>query len=396
MKTMLFLGPLVLAASALSAAQSSATSRSEIERRVDPSRPGISWSVKVADGPLLFTEQILPRAVSAGADAQVKEVIDALAALLSEAGSDLSRVVRLNFYVADDSVTPVVHAALAARFQNAPPAVTLVRSPLPRQGASVACDAVAAIARRGEGIQKIGTSAVLPAGGKAFISGQAKRGKDFADSVSQTMEALHASLPSIGVSKADVVQVKAFINPLSSHAVARSAIERSYSGGHVPALVITEWLASAPTEIELITAAPRAQPKGGEAIEYHWLPGMPVSPYFSRMTTVAAGTPLVFIGNIDGGDGAPRDQWLRAFQELAGVLRDCGSSFRHMAKATYFLADPAAREFLGEIRSVFYDPTRPPAASAVDVQSIGLPRRGVALDMIVVPSKRAPAPPSPK
>jgi enamine deaminase RidA (YjgF/YER057c/UK114 family) len=115
------------------------------------------------------------------------------------------------------------------------------------------------------------------------------------------------------------------------------------------------------------------------------------------MTTVAAGSPLVFIGNIDGGDGlAPRDQWLHAFEKLARVLRDSGSSFRHMAKATYFLADPAAREFLGEIRSVYYDPARPPAASAVDVQSIGVAGRGVALDMIVVPAQRAPAPAAPK
>jgi enamine deaminase RidA (YjgF/YER057c/UK114 family) len=327
----------------------------------------------------------------------VTEVIDALATLLGQAGGDFRRVVRLNFHVTDDAMTRVIHQALAARFSEAPPAVTIVRSVLARPGVSVACDAVAAVTRGGDAIETINGAAILPAGGKAFISGQAKRGKDFADSVTQTMDALHASLPQIGVSKADVVQVKAFINPMSSHAVARSAIEKTYGGGRVPAIVITEWLASAPTEIELITSAPRAQPKNGEPIEYHWLEGMPVSPYYSRMTTVAAGTPLIFISSLDGGAGVtPRDQWLRTFEKLAGVLRDCGSSFRHMAKATYFLADPAAREFLGEIRNVFYDPARPPAASAIDVQSIGVPDRGVALDMIVVPAKRAPTPPAPK
>jgi enamine deaminase RidA (YjgF/YER057c/UK114 family) len=370
--------------------------RGDIERLPDPARPGVAWFVRVADVPLLFTELIFPSAGSADGAAQVAQVIDSLGGMLAEAGGDLRQIVRLNFYVRDDAVTPMVHAALATRFRDAPPAVTIVRSTLAQSGASVACDAVAAITRSGDGIAKIGSAAVLPAGGKAFISGQAKRGKDLADSVTQTMEALHASLPHIGLSKADVVQVKAFINPLSSHAIARAAIEKSYAGGRVPAVVITEWLSSTPTEIELITAAPRAQPKSGEVIEYHWLPDMPVSPYYSRMTTVAAGSPLVFIGNIDGGDAAPRDQWLHAFERLAGVLRDCGSSFRHMAKATYFLADPSARDALGEIRNVFYDPARPPAASAIDVQSIGVPRRAVALDMIVVPAKRGPAPVAPK
>ena len=396
MKKTALLIALALTATDLRAAQPAIIKRGEIERLPDSSRPGVAWFVTVADGPLLFTEQIFPRNVSANPQAQVAEVIASLDTLLKEAGGDLGRVIRLHFYVADDAVTPVVHAALAARFRDAPPAVTIVRSVLAVAGARLACDAVAAVTRRGDGIEKVGAAAVLPAGGKAFISGQAKRGKDFADSVTQTMDALHASLPQIGVSKTDVVQVKAFINPMTSHAVARAEIEKSYAGGRVPAIVITEWLASSPTEIELITAAPRAQPKGGESIEYHWLPGMAVSPYFSRMTTVAAGSPLVFIGNIDGGEATPRDQWLHAFEKLAAVLRDCGSSFRHMAKATYFLADAAARESLGEIRSVFYDPSRPPAASAFDVQNIGVPRRGVGLDMIVVPQNRAPAPPAPK
>jgi len=362
----------------------------------DPSRPGVALFTKVPDGPLLFTEQIRPRTVSADAAAQAADVIDSLAALLTQAGADLRRVVRLNFYVSDDAVTPVVHAALAARFRDAAPAVSIVRSVLSTPGARLECDAVAAVDRRAAAIEKIGTAAVLPAGAKAFISGQAKRGTDFADSVTQTMEALHVSLPGIGVSKSDVVQVKAFINPMSSHALARATIEKSYAGGPIPAIVITEWLANTPTEIELITAAPRTQMKAGENIEYRWIQGMPVSPYFSRMTTIAAGTPLIFIGNIDSGEAAPRDQWLHAFQKLAGILRDSGSSFRHMAKATYFLANPAAREFLGEIRSVFYDPDRPPAASAVDIQSIGIAGRAVGLDMIAVPTKRAPAPPAPK
>jgi hypothetical protein len=78
-----------------------------------------------------------------------------------------ARVVRLHFYVADDAVTPVVHAALAARFRDAPPAVTIVRSVLVVAGAGLACDAVAAVTRRGDGSEKTGAASGLPAAGSA-------------------------------------------------------------------------------------------------------------------------------------------------------------------------------------------------------------------------------------
>lgn len=395
MKTLLARA-IALAALPLSAAVPMKKSPDGIERVPNAGRPGTAWSVRAEDGPLLFTGQVFAAEVSNGARPQADQMIDALGGLLTQAGGDLRRVIRLNVYVANDDVTAAVAAALAARFLDTPPAVTIVRSPLARAGALVACDAVAAVTRRSRAIEKVGDAVVMPAGGKVFVSGQAKRGKDLADSVAQTMEGLHRSLAHIGLGKSDVVQVKAFINPMASHATARVEIEKSFSGGPVPAVVLTEWLANSPTEIELIAAAPALAAKGDESVEFLSLPGMTTSPYYCRIATVAAGSPIIFVGGIDGGDvGAPREQWQRTFERLAAVLRDCGSSFRHLVKANYFLADPAAREFLGEIRSVYYDPARPPAASAVDVQSMGIPRRAVGLDMIVVPTKRVPAPPAP-
>src|SRR6185295_15270286 len=137
-------------------------------------------------------------------------------------------------------------------------------------------------------------------------------------------------------------------------------------------IVITEWLAEAPTEIELVAAAPTLAAKDNEPAAFLSLPGMTTSPYYSRVATVGAGSPLIFIAGIDGGEAAnPRDQWLEVFQRLGFVLRESGSSFRHMVKATYFLSHPKAREALGEIRGVYYDPSRPPAASAIEVKSIG-------------------------
>jgi len=367
-----------------------------LERLPDPTRPGFARSVKAPDGPLIFTGIVHSSAPTPEARRQFDDVIDRLGAQLSAAGGDLQRVVRFNFHVADDAATAAVEAGLAARFGRQPPAVTVQRSVLAVPGARIAGDAVGTSSRAAMTLEKVGDAMILPAGGKVFVSGQAKQGDNFVASVRLTMEGLHQALEKVGASKSDVVQVKAFIRPMTQHAAARAEIERSYAGGPVPPIVITEWLTGSDTEIELIAAGPnRAAKDPADPIEFHWLPGMAVSPYFSRLTTVAPGSPLLFLSGIDGGTGVnAREQWLRAFQSLSAVLRDAGSSFRHMAKATYFLADPTAREYLAEIRSVFYDPARPPAASGVDVQGIGWPGRNVSVDIIAVPMKRAPAPPA--
>jgi enamine deaminase RidA (YjgF/YER057c/UK114 family) len=98
------------------------------------------------------------------------------------------------------------------------------------------------------------------------------------------------------------------------------------------------------------------------------------------------GTPLIFIGAIDGGDrNDPRTQMKTIFERLGSVLFEAGSSYRNMAKATYYLSDRTARTLLGDIRGVYYDPTRPPAASAVGVEGHGHPGRAAMLDMIAVP-----------
>ena len=76
------------------------------------------------------------------------------------------------------------------------------------------------------------------------------------------------------------------------------------------------------------------------------------------------------------------------FERLGSVLFEAGSSYRHLAKATYYLADPKALALLGEIRGVYFDPARPPAASALRVGGLGHPGRAAQLDMIAVPTAR--------
>ncbi|HUR59172.1 MAG TPA: Rid family hydrolase [Opitutaceae bacterium] len=360
-----------------------------VERIARAERNGMAASVRVPDGPMVFTGLVTaPNAVMASR-AQVEGALEELARTLAKAGSDLSRVVRLNAYVASDSAVSDVESAVAARFAGAPVAFTLVHSVLTTTGSLVAFDAVATTSRTATTVEIVTPSAaILPAGGKIFVSGQAERGTDVASAVKLTMAGLHRTLAHHQLKKTDVVQVKAFIMPFSDHAAAAREIAASFDGASVPPIVLVHWLSELHAEIELVAAdrGPAGVPR--ERISYSWLPWLPPATRYSRVAHVAAGTPLIFIGGIDGGaTGDAREQMKKIFERLGSVLFDAGSSYRHLAKATYYLHEPAARVVLGEIRDVYYDPARPPAASALEVTSLGRSGYSARVDLIAVPAR---------
>jgi enamine deaminase RidA (YjgF/YER057c/UK114 family) len=360
-----------------------------VQRLPRAERVGTAWSVRVPDGPLVWTGLVFAADNSTDARRQADGALDALRDTLSAAGADLAGVVRLNAYVANASAMPAVHAAMAARFASSPVAFSLVPTPLTAAGALVAFEAVATTARAPRGVEVVNPLAtVMPAGAKLFISGQAERGTDLASGVKLTMAGLQRTLTHFGLGKADVVQVKAFIRPFAEHAVAQREIAASFEGGPVPAVVLMEWVSDLHTEIEIVAAAPKLAVPAGDTVAFLSLPWLTTSPRYSRAAVVPAETPLIFIGGIEGGDGAdPRTQMKTIFERLGSALFDAGSSYRHLAKATYYLADPKARAFLGDIRGVYFDPARPPAASALEMTTLGFPGRAAVIDMIAVPVK---------
>jgi enamine deaminase RidA (YjgF/YER057c/UK114 family) len=344
-------------------------------------------AVRVADAPLVFTGQVFAVAPGGDAAAQAEGGLRALDALLAARGGPGTAVVRLHAYVASDDAVPAVRAAVARRFAQEAPAFTLVRTPLVRPGALFAFEAVGLATRGTDRVEVAGDAAVLPAGAKLFISGQAEKGADPATAVRLTMAGLHRSLAHLGLEGADVVQVKVFLQPFASHADAGREVAASFGGGPVPPVVMMEWLSDLYTEIEVVVSA-RRRPAPSENITHAWLPWLTRSPRYCHVATVAAGTPLIFLSAIDGGSAAgPRAQMKAIFERIGSVLFEAGSSYRHLAKATYYLADPATRTLLGDIRGVYFDPLRPPSASALNVRSLGAPGRAATIELIAVPVK---------
>ncbi|MBI5394505.1 MAG: c-type cytochrome [Verrucomicrobia bacterium] len=357
-------------------------------RCIDPDKAtGTSLAVVVDPAPLAHTAQLLPLdaagAVIGKGDAakQTSAVLAALDAALKEAGSSLRLAVKLNVYLGRPDVMPTVRAALARRFDaDMKPASCFVVSALPHPDALVAMDAVATCPGAGEGaVQRFRSAAVLPAGGVVYVSGQAEKGA-LKEATLKTLESLQATLKHLGLDRSRVVSIKSFLQPMSNVAAAREVI-RAFFDGAPPPMVFVEWTMSGPVEIELVAAAPGTATAAG-TVDYLTPPGMKPSPVYSRVARINHGR-HVFISGLYCAEAADAGSQLRGiFAELGRLLKAAGSDFKHMAKATYYVADEPASKKLNEIRPEFYDPQRPPAASKAPVKSVGLAGRTVTIDMI--------------
>lgn len=350
--------------------------------------------------PLVFTEQMLSHdpedRSAADPDQQIATLLERLDRTLSAAGSSANRIAKLNFYVASDEIANRVRAALAARHRDAKtlPAVSFVQTRLPAPRALVGVDAVACTdpaAKARVNVSKTQMPAshrfsILRQFPTAFISGDAKPG-DLPAAATATLESLDATLKSLSIDRAHILQLKCFLQPMSRAAEVRRRIDAFFALHGAPPVVMVEWTMKGPIEIELIAYDERphhANPP--RDINFFTPPGLKPSPVFSRVAMVNAPKLIFFSGLYAdrGGDGAT--QVGSIFEQLGKLLPQTGSDFRHLAKATYYVSDDDASNQLNVMRPKYYDPARPPAASKAPVAGVAKAGRTITLDMIAVPS----------
>jgi enamine deaminase RidA (YjgF/YER057c/UK114 family) len=274
------------------------------------------------------------------------------------------------------------------------PAVTTVLTPLPHRKAVVAVDAVAVAAGKGPSLALVrcpavagdtqcADVAVIPWGGAAYLSGVPERGGLTVPAVPKSLATLFKTLGHLKLGPAHVAQVKVFLTPASSAEEVLREVKKFFPEGPTPPVVFVEWIASAPVEIELVAHLPPAD-KPAEGVQFCNPPDVRATADFSRVALVR-GPRQVFIAGLSaraagGGEAQARD----VFAQLAQVLSATGSGFGRLAKATYYVSDDDASSALNKVRSEFFDPARPPAASKVTIHGVGLPRRTLTLDMIAV------------
>lgn len=244
-------------------------------RNVSPDDTARTSAAVVVDGSkdLAHTAQLLAvdaegKFVGAGrADAQADAVLDRLETALREAGSGLDRLVRVNVYATGNDALAAFRAALARRLgDRARPSMSAVVGALTNPEALLALDAVGVsdqAAPPGTVPRSRATFAVLPAGVRIYVSGQADPDPDLARATRLTLEGLRKTLAFLNVDKSDVIQLKAFLQPATEAARVEQEIVTFFGSAAVPPLVFVDWRSGAkqPIEIELIVAGGRLRPE---------------------------------------------------------------------------------------------------------------------------------------
>jgi len=366
-------------------------------------KTGTSLATVVGDVPLAFTDQIFPMdksgKVVGGSDLkkQVIQVFKNLEMTLESGGTDLSKLLRINVYLQkEDHSKPTKELIRELLPEGAFPAITLIVGAQPRENVLLTLDAIALGPLTSEGKRGIslyleegltGKSnrsglAVLPIGRKVFIAGQAEPGKDLLEASDKTMQNLLATLAYMGASASDVVQIKAFINPIEDAAAVEEVIAAFFRGKKVPPIVMVEWLVEEnKAEIELIASAPENQ-NDKEAVSYYAPPWMIQATTYSRVVDIKKGG-LLFTSGLYAEDGKEEEQRARnLFLKLSEILQKAGSSYDHLVKASYYPSHEKGREGLMKVRTEFYNPEMPPVASLIRIQGTG--REGIYLNVDMV------------
>ena len=353
-------------------------------------------SVFVDNASLAHTAQLVAQDRStASFDQEIQDVFARLSVALRDTGATRKDLVKLNLYVADHETTKAAIKYLQGWCPgNARPAVCTVETALP-QGRRFAVDAVfvAGQSRAGESksvpdgspMAKAQVS-ILPKGDVVYVSGQARPGKDLATATKATLDGLLETLEALKLGRSDVVQVKCFLEPMSQVGVVNREIEDFFTGKAAPVVSHVEWIrggGSRPIEIELIAAAPLT--KTTDTVSYYTPPGMNASPVFSRVARIHGNRRVYVSGLIADGFEDDASQVHSIFQQLIRQLKPNRSNLRHLAKATYYVADGGVSSQLSEIRPHYYDPKRPPAASKAMVQGTGFSDHAIVVDMIAAP-----------
>lgn len=353
--------------------------------------------------PLVHTSQVFPispgKPIGDNVKNQTQQALANLERILGTAGSDLTNVVKLNIYLTQAEDLPEVQRVLADHFSGTHnPAVSFVATASPMAGALVAMDAVATTSSgsaRAEPrlftVPEVNTHAgisdvaILPPGPRIYVSGMADT-NNLAEATKRTLEKLTAAIGHLGVQKSDVVQLKAFLQPMSKVTAVQKEIA-DFFGGKAPPTVFVEWISprpNPPIEIELIAAGKSAAAKESESVTFLTPPGTTSTKVFSRVAQVNHGK-VIYLSGLYGVKARDTGGEVNEiFQELGEVLKATGSDFEHLVKATYYVSDDLAGEKLNEIRPEFYNPLRPPAASKAKVRGVGGKGRTVSVDMIAV------------
>ena len=371
-------------------------------RCIEPdARTGSSAAVVVGDVPLVQTGQMFSSPNIAGdvdplpVEQQIKRLFRRLDATLEHSGSRLGRAVKLNFYVTEWSQIRQIKAELARQFPGEhKPAVAFIVTRPADQRSPVSVDAIAMASQSPGRSARIFRAdgnnpavSLVPDGTRIYVSGQASRNESLGKATRGTLEQLHETLRFLRRRPEDILQIKCFLQPMSKADAVRAEIKRFFGSKPVPPVSLVEWQSGATVPIEIEIVAFGGRNRTGPVVEYLTPPGMKASPVFSRVARINHSRSIYISGLYpaeESSETIPEVEQL--FSSLKRVLKKSGGDLSHLVKATYYVSADHTSRSLNELRPMYYDPERPPAASKAKVADVGQTGAGITLDMIAVPA----------
>lgn len=349
----------------------------------------------IVTGDTCWTGQVQPAGALAGTAAeQAAACVRELERILRAQGGSLADVARLHLYAESDEILATARQLLQSRWSAAArPALTQVISEIPGPGL-LTMDVIATASDSGV-LPVTSEWSRLPAGRQIHVAGQAEQSESVYEASFATLQSLQKTLEFLGRNSADIVQLKAFVQPAAAAGEVQRAVQQFFGTARPhPPLVIVEWKSGAkvPVEIELVAAGGPVQ---ADQPPIAWVtpPGMTKSPVYSRVCVVQTGA-LILTSGITAAEQRREQSAEAAAGESAAVLENlrrivmsAGGDFQNLVKATYYVSSDSASTSLNTVRPRFYDPERPPAASKAVVSGTGVPAAELAMDLIAVPVK---------
>ncbi len=390
----------------------------QIKRYQSSEETAFSQAVVIENAAFIHTRQLLPvnsQGVIQGNSTaeQTAAVLKSVATILEKSGASKSQIIKLNIYLSAESDRTVVVKCLSHWLdKTAFPAVSFVQTRLPNLKANIgidaiiACPNIASLTNSKNSHQQENAAyhlklnnlggagnrshiSILPRGDVVYVSGQAEKG-DLKQATRRTLESLLSSIRQMKLKSQNIVAIKCFVPSMEQIEIVDTQIEEFFAGEPVPAVSHVEWIAGSarPIEIEMIASAPATHSNQG--VTYFTPQGMTASPVYSRVARIHGNRRIYISGLYSSKSGNGKEQTLGIFKTLDSLLKQCGSDFKHLAKATYYVSDGDASSQLNKLRPIYYDPQRPPAASKAMVKGVGKQNRTLSIDIIAAPIAAKP------
>jgi len=314
-----------------------------------------------------------------------QQVRDGLKALAHAAGSDT--VLKIRAFVAGSGdlrrVRDLVSEVFTDRKQPLPVLSLIQSGGLPLEGAQVVMEAVASSRKE------------LNPHGLAFLSGQEASSPNPLDPVApltaRSLATLGQALQAAGGEPGDVLRVTCFLSSLENLAASRKPIESQYPHAALDFVQTQRAPMRAVAACEAVArlrAGPQGRPAGrsagppAEPLRLLNPDGLPREPGVSPIALVWA--PHLVLTGTQSSFGYQLADARLAFDRLRKALEQEGVSPREVAFAHYY---PLSGGIAGQVRTVrseFFDPARPPAATLMLFEGLPSMDAGFAVDVVAV------------